>query len=87
VPPQVLAELLAKVSPSGNVSVNPTPVKANKLATGLVNVKDKVEVVLNGMVVGLKALAIDGGVPTMRLAEAVLPTPPLVELTVPVVLV
>jgi len=46
-----------------------------------------VEVVLNGMVVGLKALAIDGGVPTMRLAEAVLPTPPLVELTVPVVLV
>ena len=34
------------------------------------------------MLAAPKALVIDGGVATVKLAEAVLPVPPLVELTV-----
>ena len=39
------------------------------------------------MLAAPNALVIDGGVATVKLAEAVLPVPPLVEVTFPVVLV
>ena len=41
----------------------------------------------NGMLAAPNALVIDGGEATVKLAEAVLPVPPFVELTFPVVLV
>ena len=41
----------------------------------------------NKMLAAPNALVIVGGVATVKLAEAVLPVPPLVEVTFPVVLV
>ena len=40
-----------------------------------------------GICAAPKALVMEGGVATVKLAEAVLPVPPLVEVTAPVVLV
>src|ERR1041385_5244253 len=51
----------------------------------MVNVR--LVVPFNGMVAAPKALAMDGGEATVKLAVAVLPVPPLVELTAPVVFV
>ena len=51
------------------------------------SVKVKPLVPLNPMVVGLKAAAMVGGAAAFRLAEAVAPMPPLLELTLPVVTV
>jgi hypothetical protein len=87
VPPQTVDVPLATVNPVGSVSVNATPVSGTVLAGGFVIVKVSVVVVLSAIVVGLKALAIDGGATTIRLAVAVLPVPPLVELTFPVLLI
>src|SRR5215471_10637688 len=87
VPPHTVEVLLATVSPVGNVSVNATPVSATVLAAGLAMLKVNDVVAFKAMLVGLKALAIDGGATTVRFAVAVLPVPPLVEPTLPVVLV
>ncbi len=87
VPPQVLAELLATVSPVGNVSLKATPVKATVLAAGLVRVNCNEVVAFTAMAVGLNALAIEGGAIMVRIAVLlVAPVPPSVELTFPVVL-
>lgn len=88
VPPQVFERPFGveTTSPVGNVSVNATPVSATVFAAGLVMVKVSAVVPFNGIVVGLKALAIDGGATTLMLAEAVPPVPPSVEVTLPVVL-
>ena len=51
----------------------------------MVNVSDVVP--FSGMLAAPNALVIDGGEATVKLAEAVLPVPPLVELTAPLVLV
>src|SRR6476659_10911904 len=51
----------------------------------MVKVSDVVP--FSGMLAAPKALVIDGGEATVRLAEAVLPVPPFVEVTLPVVLV
>ena len=51
----------------------------------MVNVSEVVP--FSGMLAAPNALVIDGGVATVKLAEAVLPVPPLVELTAPLVLV
>src|SRR5580765_7715302 len=51
----------------------------------MVKVSDVVP--FSGILAAPKALVIDGGEATVRLAEAVLPVPPLVEVTLPVVLV
>src|SRR6478736_1788852 len=51
----------------------------------MVNVSDVVP--FSGMLAAPKALVIDGGEATVKLAEAVLPVPPLVEVTLPVVFV
>ena len=88
VPPQLLVAPGDEASaiPVGKVSVNATPVNA-RLALGFVIVSVKVLDPPSATEVGLKLLAIDGGEATVKLADAVLPVPPLVEVTVPVVLV
>jgi len=88
VPPQVLLSALgvATTKPAGKLSVKAIPVSA-RLVLGfwIVNVSEVVP--FSGMVAAPKALVIEGGVATVKLAEAVLPVPPLVEVTLPVVLV
>jgi hypothetical protein len=88
VPPQVVAPAVDNVIPDGSVSVTPTPVRATELAAGLVMVMVIVDVPFNGMPAALEPnpLVIVGGATTVRVALAVVPAPPLVELTAPVVL-
>ena len=78
---------LATVSPAGRRSFNVTGLSATVFTAGLVIVMVRVVVAFNGMVVGLNTLATVGGATTVRFAVAVLPVPPLVELTAPVVFV
>jgi hypothetical protein len=87
VPPHTVDVELPTVRPVGNTSVNATPASGTVLAAGLVIVKVSEVAAFNGMLVGLNALAIEGGATTVRFAVAVFPVPPLVELTAPVVLV
>jgi len=88
VPPQVVLSALgvATTRPAGRLSVKAIPVSA-RLVLGfwMVNVSDVVP--FSGMLAAPKTLVIEGGVATVRFAEAVLPVPPLVEVTFPVVLV
>jgi hypothetical protein len=88
VPPQVLVKALgvATINPAGRLSVKAIPVSA-RLVLGfwIVNVSEVVP--FNGICAAPKALAMEGGVATVKLAEAVLPVQPLVEVTFPVVLV
>src|SRR5258707_9811271 len=88
-PPQVLANPLgvATTKPAGRLSVKATPVSGMVLAAGLVMVKVSEVEPFNGMLAAPNALVMVGGVATARLAVAVLPVPPLVELTFPVVLI
>jgi len=88
VPPQVLlrAGVGAITGPAGRVSVNAIPVSA-VVVFGLVILKVSEVVPFSGMLAAPKAFVIVGGVATVRFAEAVLPIPPLVEVTLPVVLV
>ena len=58
-----------------------TPVKDTVLAAGLVRVNVRLVVPSNGIVGAPNALAIAGGATTMRVAEAVRPVPPSVEVT------
>ena len=68
------------------MSVNATPVREMVLAAGLVMVKVKLVEPFSGMLAAPNDLVIVGGVATDRFAVAVLPVPPLVEVTLPVVL-
>lgn len=88
VPPQVLFSAfgVATTSPAGRLSVNATPLNATPVL-GFVMVKVREVVPFSGIVAAPNALAIEGGVTTVKLAVAVLPVPPLVEVTAPVVLV
>ena len=86
VPPQTVAEAFAKVIPVGKVSEKVTPVRAEVLAAGLVIVKVNDDVAFKAIPVGLKAFPMAGGAMTFRLAEAVPPVPPSVELMFAVVL-
>jgi hypothetical protein len=71
--------------PEGNVSVKPTPESAVD-AFGLAIVKLKLVDPPAGILAAPKDFAIVGGAATMSEAEAVLPVPPLVEVTAPVTL-
>src|SRR5713226_9079801 len=88
VPPQLSLALgtAATCRPVGKLSVTATPLKAVPVF-GLVMVKVRVEVPPTEVVVGEKALLILGGATTVRPADAVLPVPPLLEVTLPLVLV
>jgi hypothetical protein len=86
VPPQTVAVAFVTLSPVGSVSVNATPSSEVVFAAGfvIVNVSDDVAFTL--IVEGLNDFAIEGGAITVRLAEAVFPVPPSVEVTALVVL-
>src|SRR6185312_2805930 len=88
VPVQVVANPLglATCSPAGNVSLKAMPVRA-RAVFGLLMLKVSEVFAPTRMLAAPNALVIDGGVATVKLAEAVFPVPPLVEVTFPVVLV
>jgi len=88
VPVQVVANPLglATCSTAGSVSLNAMPVSA-RVVFGLLMLKVSEVLAFSRMLAAPKALVIVGGVPTVKLAVAVLPVPPLVEVTLPVVLV
>ncbi len=88
VPPQVLLRLLgvATVSPAGRLSVKTSPVSA-KPEFGLVMLKVSEVLPFSGIVAAPNVLTMDGGLATVRVADVVLPVPPLVEVTAPVVFV
>jgi hypothetical protein len=69
----------------GNVSEKVTLVKV-VVALGLVMVKVRVDVPLMPIVLGVKVLLRTAGAKVNKVALAVLPVPPLVELTAPLVL-
>ena len=76
VPPHWLLVALVTVRPVGIVSVKATPVRAAGLPAGFVMVNVRLVDVFWAMVPAAKALAIDGGPSTLRVAEAGRPLPP-----------
>ena len=88
VPPHVLLRfgVEATTNPAGKLSVNAMPLSAT-LVFGLLTLNVSEVVPFNGMLTAPNALVIVGAEATVRLAVAVLPVPPLVEVTLPVVLV
>src|SRR5580704_6979009 len=86
--PQVPARPLGVeiTKPAGKLSVNATPLSGT-LVFGLVMLNVSEVVPFRGTSAAPNDLVIVGGEATVKLAEAVLPVPPLVELTGPVVLV
>jgi hypothetical protein len=88
VPPQPLKTpgVGPTTRPAGKLSVKATPLSA-MLVFGLTGLKFRSVVAFSGIVAAMKSLVIVGGEATVRLAVAVLPVPPLVEVTLPVVLV
>jgi len=89
VPPQVLDNPLgvATTKPADRLSVNAMPVSGMALETGLVMSKVREVDPFSGILAAPNALVIVGGVATARFAVAVLPVPPFVEVTLPVVFV
>lgn len=87
VPPQVFTTpgVAATCSPKGRLSVKLIPVRITS-GFGLVRVKVRVVDPLSRIVESPNALAIVGGLATVRLALAVVPGPLSVEVTTPVVL-
>lgn len=71
--------------PVGRLSVNATPVKDTVFSTGLVIVNVNVLTSPRVIVSGVKDLLINGGEMTVNVRDAVLPVPPLVEETFPLV--
>jgi hypothetical protein len=88
VAPQVLFKALgvATTKPAGRLSVKATPVSVT-FVFGFVMLNVNEVVPFNGMAAAPNALVIAGGEPTVIFAVAVLPVPPLVELTAPEVFV
>jgi len=89
VPPHVLVTPLGvdTTSPAGRVSVKATLVSGIVFKAGLTNANDSDVEPFIGMLAAPNVLVIAGGAATVKLAVAVLPVPPLVDATVPVVLV
>ena len=87
VPPQVLLTfgVDATTSPAGKMSVKAIPDRA--MVFGLPMAKLSPVVPFSGIELAPKVFVTDGGLATVRFALAVLPVPPLVELTAPVVFV
>jgi hypothetical protein len=88
-PPQVPTNAFGvdTTKPAGRLSVNDTPVSAIAFAAGLLIAKVSEVDPFNGRVATPNVLVITGGLATVRFAVAVLPVPPFVELTAPVVFV
>jgi len=86
-PEQLVVAAVEKVIPVGRVSLTATPVRATVLAAGLVIVMVIVEVpVFTAMLADPNDLVMVGAATAVKVAEAVVPVPPFVALTVPVVL-
>lgn len=77
----------ATAKPEGSVSKNATPDSLTVFAAGLVMVKVRLVVPFSAMPAAPKASAIEGGAATAIVAEALLPVPPSVDATLPVVLI
>jgi hypothetical protein len=88
VPPQFVVSPLgvATTKPAGKESVKAMPVR-EMFPAGLAMVKLREVVPFTGMLAVPNDLVMVGGLATDRFAEAVLPVPPLVDDTAPVVLV
>jgi len=88
VPAQVSLSLFGEETtrPAGKLSLNDSPVRA-RLVFGFCNVNVSKVVPFRGMLAAPNAFAIVGAEATVRFAVAVLPVPPLVDVTAPVVLV
>lgn len=88
VPPQVLESPfgVATFRPAGSRSVKAIPVSP-RVVFGLVIVKVNEVLAFKRMLVAPKAFVMVGALATVRLAVAVFPVPPLVDVTAPVVLV
>jgi len=85
-PPHCAVEVVATVKPAGSVSDTATPLKATP-AFGFVIVKVSVVVPATGIVAAPNAFVIVGGASTVSVAVfEVVPVPPFVEETFPVVL-
>jgi hypothetical protein len=87
VPPHVGVESSLTARPVGSVSTTATPFSGATSALGLVSVNVSCDVEPGASADGSKAIAIDGGACTVRLADAVPPAPPSVEVTLLVTLV
>jgi hypothetical protein len=87
-PPQVPASPLGVeiTSPAGSESVKAMPL-SEIVVFGLLMLKVSEVEPFSGMLTAPNALVMVGAVATLRFAVAVLPVPPLVEVTLPVVLV
>src|SRR5215469_15231982 len=87
-PPHVLVRpgVFATTSPAGRLSTKARPVSA-VLTFGFWIEKTSVVEAFSGMLAAPNAFAIVGALMTARLAEDELPVPPLVDVTLPVVLV
>src|SRR5437667_391596 len=87
---QVLVMLrgCAHSRPAGKVSVMPMPVSTSGLPAGLVKVSVRVLATFRATLLGVKVCVTSGGAvgTTVRVAVAVPPLPPSVEVTAPVVL-
>ena len=87
VPPQLFVGvgLLTTCNPLGRGSVKPTPVRdVEEFELPMVKLSEVLP--FRGIDAAPKVLLMLGGNATVRFAEAVLPVPPLVEVTLPVVL-
>src|SRR5215472_9833565 len=87
-PPQVFVSRfgVATTKPAGRGSVNATPVRPAGFAAGFVIVNVNEVVPFSGIVEAPNAMLIVGAAAALRFAVAVVPVPPFVELTGPVVL-
>src|SRR5260370_12729004 len=87
VPPQLLVRPLgvATTRPAGKLSVKAIPVRST-LAVGLLRSKPTNTVAFSATALAKSVLVMVGGAATFKVADAVLPVPPLVEVTLPVVL-
>src|SRR5262249_32318765 len=85
---QRVADAVGAVSPAGSVFVNPTPVRPSA-ALELAIVNCRPVVAWRTMDGGKNVVAMLGGdgVVTVRFADALLPIPPLLDVTLPVVFV
>jgi len=81
-----VAAKFATVSPAGRVSLNATPVKVSGLAFGLATVNWSEVVAFSAIVEGVNDFAMVGGPFTFKVAVAVPPVPPSVDVMLPVVL-
>ena len=88
VPPQVLFKLGVGPTnkPEGKLSVKEIPVSGTP-ALRLLMFKDNDVVPFTGMVVAPNAFVVVCGATTLKFAEAELPVPPFVDVTLPVTLV